>query len=266
MISNRTKLRLDILVAERGLADSRQKARALIMAGKVLVDDVRIDKPGRLVSPDAHVSVAEELPFVSRGGLKLAAALDAFSIDPSGLRVLDAGASTGGFTDCLLKRGALGVVAVDVGYGQLHWTLRNDPRVTVMEKTNVRLLTADLLPHPIDAAVSDLSFISLKLVLPVLGALVPTGGWIVPLVKPQFEVGRYEVGKGGVVRDLDSISRVLEELKQFSERVGLEVLGQIESPIRGPKGNTEFFLHLKKTGALSSMSTARPILKTKLPF
>jgi 23S rRNA (cytidine1920-2'-O)/16S rRNA (cytidine1409-2'-O)-methyltransferase len=216
------------------------------MAGKVLAGGVRIDKPGRLVPRDIDLYVVEETPFVSRGGLKLAAALDAFSIDPSGLRVLDAGASTGGFTDCLLKRGAQRVVAVDVGYGQLHWTLRNDPRVTVLEKTNVRLLTRDLLPYPVDAAVADLSFISLRLVLPPLGDLLPTGGWIVPLVKPQFEVGRYEVGKGGVVRDPEKIQRVLQDLKRFTAQIGFEMLGEVESPMKGPKGNQEFFLHLKK--------------------
>jgi 23S rRNA (cytidine1920-2'-O)/16S rRNA (cytidine1409-2'-O)-methyltransferase len=240
------KWRLDALLTERGLAMSRQKARALIMAGKVLVNGVKIDKPGKEVSKDAEIHVQEGSPYVSRGGIKLAAALDGFGIDPSGLTILDAGASTGGFAHCLLLRGASRVIAVDVGYGQFDWGLRNDPRVTLIERTNVRFLEPDSLPCPTNAAVADLSFISLKLILPKLKDIVLAGAWIVPLVKPQFEVGRADVGKRGVVRDPEKILAAVESVKTFARDCGLDVLGDLESPITGPKGNREFFLHLKK--------------------
>lgn len=231
---------------EKGLVQSRSQARALIMARKVLVEGVPVDKPGREIPEDVQISLIEEQPYVSRGGVKLEAALDAFGIDPAGLRVLDVGASTGGFTDCLLKRGAAKVIAVDVGFGQLDWSLRNDPRVSVLERTNVRSLQASGLPHPVDAAVVDVSFISLKLVLPVLYELLPVGAWLLPMVKPQFEVGRFEVGKGGVVRDPAKIRRVLEAVKERAAELGFEFLGEMESPIKGQKGNREVFLHLIK--------------------
>jgi len=240
------KKRLDMLLVEKGLAESRQKARALIMAGKTLVDDATVVKPGREFLPDVTVRVKGEFPYVSRGGLKLQAALDGFAVDPSGLTVLDGGASTGGFTDCLLQGGAARIIAVDVGYGQFDWKLRNDPRVTLLERTNIRSLGPDLLPFPVDAAVADLSFISLKLVLPGFAEILPPGGWFLALVKPQFEVGPYDVGKGGVVRDSEKIKAVVEGIKDFSDRSGFLVLGELESPIRGPKGNREFFVHLKK--------------------
>jgi len=240
------KNRLDALLAEKGLVQSRQKARALIMAGIVLVDGVRIEKPGKEVALDAQLSVKEGIPYVSRGGVKLAGALDGFQIDPSGMTILDAGASSGGFTHCLLMRGAARALAVDVGYGQLDWSLRNDPRVTLMERTNVRFLDPARLPFPVDAAVADLSFISLKLILAKLANIVPNGGWIVPLVKPQFEVGRADVGKGGVVRDPEKMRAAVDSVRKFAQDCGLEVLGELESPITGPKGNREFFLHLKK--------------------
>lgn len=211
-----------------------------------MVDGVRIDKPGKQVPNAAEVTVKSDLPYVSRGGLKLAGALEAFERDPSGLTVLDAGASTGGFTDCLLQHGASKVIAVDVGYGQIHWKLRNDPRVIVVERVNIRSLNSAGLPCPVKAAVADLSFISLKLVLPVLKDLLPVGSWLVPLVKPQFEVGRSDVGKGGVVRDDAKIRRAVDHIKEFAASMGFQVLSDVESPIKGPKGNREYFLNLVK--------------------
>lgn len=239
------KSRLDTLMVERGLASSRERARALIMAGRVAVDGVTLEKPGKEIPKDAALSLKQDLPYVSRGGLKLEAALDHFEIDPAELRIMDAGASTGGFTDCLLQRGAARIIAIDVGYGQLHWKLRNDPRVTVMERTNIRFLEIDALPYPVDAAVADLSFISLKLILPKFKEILPVGGWLVPLVKPQFEAGRADVGKGGVVRDLGKVRAAVDSVKSFAEACGFEVLAEMESPIKGPKGNREFLLHLK---------------------
>ncbi|MFH0960378.1 MAG: TlyA family RNA methyltransferase, partial [Pseudomonadota bacterium] len=185
MPEKRHKERLDILLAQSGLVPSRERARALVIAGKVMVDGVAVNKPGKEFPPDVKLTLKEDLPYVSRGGVKLEAALDAFPVDPAGLKILDAGASTGGFTDCLLKRGASAVIAVDVGYGQFDWRLRNDPRVTLFERTNVRRLNTLQLPHPIDAIVADLSFISLKLVLGGFYEALPPGGWVIALVKPQ---------------------------------------------------------------------------------
>jgi 23S rRNA (cytidine1920-2'-O)/16S rRNA (cytidine1409-2'-O)-methyltransferase len=219
------------------------------MAGKVLVNGVPAGKSGQQFPPDCVLTIKEGIPYAGRGGLKLQAALEAFEVDPQGLRVLDAGASTGGFTHCLLERGAARVVAVDVGYGQFDWTLRNDPRVTLLERTNVRFLEPKMLPHPIDAAVADLSFISLKLVLTKFSELIPSGGWCLPLVKPQFEVGRQHVGKGGVVRSVERIRAALDDIKIFSQQSGFLVLAELECPIRGPKGNREFFLHLIRATA-----------------
>ncbi len=239
------KERLDTLLVSGGLVSSRRRARALIMAGKVLVDGVPATKPGREFPRGATLEIKEDLPYVSRGGLKLEAALDGFEIDPSGLRVLDAGASTGGFTDCLLQRGALEVIAVDVGYGQFDWRLRNDPRVRVLERTNIRVIPRESIPGlPVDAAVADLSFISLRLILERLYDFIAPGGWALPLVKPQFEVGKAYVGKGGVVRDEARIAEALDEVETYSRRIGFSVEGRIESPVKGPKGNREFFLHL----------------------
>jgi len=247
MTAVKSKSRLDILLVERGLAPSRERARGLIMAGRVLVGGIKVEKPGAVVAHDAVLHLTgPEVPYVSRGGIKLKAALDSFNISPAGMRILDAGASTGGFTHCLLDCGAARVVAVDVGYGQLDWKLRNDPRVTVMERTNIRFLEPESLPHPVDAAVADLSFISLKLVLPQLNKLLPQGGWAVVLVKPQFEVGRGQVGKGGVVRDAEKIREAVEGIRRCARECGFLVLGEIESPITGPKGNREFLLHLQK--------------------
>jgi 23S rRNA (cytidine1920-2'-O)/16S rRNA (cytidine1409-2'-O)-methyltransferase len=243
------KIRLDTLMLEQGLVSSRHRAGALIMAGKVLVDGKKIEKPGREVPVNAELAVEEDLRYVSRGGLKLEAALRGFAIDPTGLAILDAGASTGGFTDCLLQHGAARVIAVDVGYGQLDWRLRNDPRVLVMERKNIRLMDPEALPGPVDAAVADLSFISLKLILPRLWELVAPGAWIIALVKPQFEVGRGQVGKGGVVREAQRIRAAVESVKAFSRECGYEVLGELESPIKGPKGNQEVLIYLRKPNA-----------------
>ena len=235
------------MVLDRGLVPSRERARALIMAGQVVVDDHVADKAGQMVPVDADIRLkGETLPFVSRGGLKLQKALDEFRLDVSGLAVLDVGASTGGFTDCLLQRGARKVFAVDVGYGQLAWKLRTDDRVVNLEKTNIRYLTSDGLPEIPDMAVIDASFISLAKVLPATVGLVRENGTIVALIKPQFEVGRGEVGKGGVVRDANKHREVTEAVCALAESLGLDVLGVTESPILGPKGNREFLICLRK--------------------
>lgn len=218
------------------------------MAGKVLVDGLRIEKPGKEVNFDVELSIPEDLPFVSRGGIKLCAAIDHFNVNPSNLSLLDAGASTGGFTDCLLQRGAAHVIAVDVGYGQLDWKLRNDPRVIVLERTNIRFLETSALPFSVHAAVADLSFISLTLVLPKLAEIVPAKGWLLALVKPQFEVGPKDVGKGGVVRDMSKVRAVIEKVKTSATQCGFGVHGEFESPIQGPKGNREIFVYLRRRG------------------
>ncbi|MGC8660158.1 MAG: TlyA family RNA methyltransferase [Desulfomonilaceae bacterium] len=245
MSQTNPRIRLDILLVTRGLVSSRERARALIMEGKAIVDGIRVDKPGKEVLVSSLLEIKECAPYVSRGGLKLAAALDAFGIVPTGLTILDAGASTGGFTDCLLQRGAKRVIAIDVGYGQFHWKLRNDPRVRLIEKTNIRFIDVDDVGERVDAAVADLSFISLKLVMKKFAQILPVEGWFVPLVKPQFEVGRSEVGKHGVVRKPEAIVSAVESVKQAATNSGFTLLNQIESPIRGPKGNREFLLHLK---------------------
>jgi 23S rRNA (cytidine1920-2'-O)/16S rRNA (cytidine1409-2'-O)-methyltransferase len=244
------KERLDILVFDRGLAPSREKARALIMAGQVVVADHVAEKAGQMVPVDAEIRVkGEMLRFVSRGGLKLEKALDEFAVDVEGLTVLDVGASTGGFTDCLLQRGARRVIAVDVGYGQLAWKLRTDERVTNLEKTNIRHLSPDRLPEPSDMAVIDASFISLAKVLPATVRLVRDHGVIIALIKPQFEVGRGEVGKGGVVRDARKHLEVTAAIRAVAEGLHLEVLGVTESPILGPKGNRVFLICMRKNGS-----------------
>jgi 23S rRNA (cytidine1920-2'-O)/16S rRNA (cytidine1409-2'-O)-methyltransferase len=238
------KERLDLLLLERDLAESRTRAQRLIMAGQVSVDDQVVDKPGTRVPVVAQVTVDEGLPYVSRGGLKLAAALDAFELDVRSWIVADVGASTGGFADCLLQRGAAKVYAIDVGYGQLAWKLRQDPRVVVMERTNARYL--ETLPEPVDLATVDVSFISLRLILPaVLGWLRPEAAEsrIVALIKPQFEAGRKQVGKGGVVRDPVVHRRVLERIIGWAEEHELGLMGLIRSPLTGPAGNVEFLAH-----------------------
>ena len=242
------KERIDKLLVDRGLVQSRERARALIMAGQVVVADHVAEKAGQMVPVEAEVRLkGEMLPFVSRGGLKLQKALDEFGVDVTGLVALDVGASTGGFTDCLLQRGAAKVLAVDVGYGQLAWKLRQNERVVNLEKTNIRYLTPDRLPEVPDIAVIDASFISLAKVLPATMDLLKDEGVIIALIKPQFEVGRGEVGKSGVVRDAEKHREVIAAIKSLAEGLGLEVRGVTESPILGPKGNREFLIHMVKT-------------------
>lgn len=242
-----TKIRIDKLLVDKGLVSSRERARALIIAGQVVVNDQRVDKPGTQVDEAVTVRLkGEDIPFVSRGGLKLAGALDSFPISVAGRTAIDVGASTGGFTDCLLQAGVRLVYAVDVGYGQLAWSLRNDPRVVNLERTNIRSLDPDRLDVLPDLAVIDASFISLEKVLPPTLALLGSPAEIVALVKPQFEVGRGLVGKGGVVRDTDLQQQVVARIADFSASLGLSVAGSIESPITGPKGNREFLLYLKR--------------------
>lgn len=240
--------RLDKLLVARGLVESRERARALILAGQVLVDDQPATKPGRQVAVDACIRIRERLPYVSRGGLKLQAALDAFDLDPAGLVAADVGASTGGFTDCLLQRGAAHVYAIDVGYGQLAWKLRQDRRVTVLERTNIRYLKALPDGARVDLAVVDVSFISLELVLPAVARLLRPGGQVIALIKPQFEAGREQVGKGGVVRDPTVHRQVLARLLGWAVEQGWAVRGLIRSPITGPKGNVEFLCWLTRDG------------------
>jgi len=238
--------RLDQALVERGLVASRERAQAMVRAGLVRVAGVTMGEPDQIVSAEQAIEVAGTTTYVSRGGEKLVAALDAFTIDPSGRTALDVGASTGGFTDVLLQRGASRVIAVDVGYGQLAWSLRQDPRVTVMERVNIRHL--EQLPLPADLAVIDVSFISLRLVLPRVAELLSPPGEVVALVKPQFEVGKGAVGKGGVVRDPDQHRAVVSGLRQFAAEIGYTVAGEIPSPILGAKGNREFLLYLKHHG------------------
>ena len=238
------KIRLDVLLVESGLVESREQGQRLIQAGQVLVDGQMIDKPGHSVAADAALEVrGQPHPYVSRGGLKLEKALDHFAIPVAGRIALDVGASTGGFTDCLLQRGAARVYAVDVGYGQLAWSLRQDPRVVVMERTNIRYLES--LPEPCDLGTIDVSFISLDLVLPAVVRLVKPGAGILPLIKPQFEAGKGQVGKGGVVRDPAIHRAVLERVLGRANACGLAVLGLIRSPLLGPAGNVEFLAHLR---------------------
>jgi len=239
------KTRLDQLVVERGLAPSRERARAMILAGHVLVDGRAMSKAGTSVDTDAPIELLEpDHPYVGRGGLKLAHALDAFHIAVTGRECLDIGASTGGFTDVLLQRGAARVVALDVGHGQIDWTLRNDPRVVVIEKFNARHLTPGDLPAPVDIVVIDVSFISLRQIVPVVPALLAPGADVVALVKPQFEAGRDEVRKG-VIHDAAVHERVLNEVVAAAAAIGLTAAGSTPSPITGQKGNVEFLLHLR---------------------
>lgn len=237
------KERLDVLLVELKLAESRARAQALVLAGEVVVDDQRVDKPGTLVPRDAEVRLkGEPLPYVSRGGLKLKAALDRFALDVRGAACADIGASTGGFTDCLLQAGAARVHAIDVGYGQLHHKLQSDPRVISRERVNARHLTLAELPEPVSFLVIDVSFISLRLVLPAVLPRLSSGGTLVALVKPQFEVGKGKVGKGGVVRDAAARAEAIEGIRAFVEAAGLEVIGVMDSPIAGPAGNVEALL------------------------
>ena len=242
------KKRLDITLTEKGLAPSRQRAQSLIMAGKVLVNDLVTDKPGTSVSDADTIAVrGEDMPYVSRGGLKLEAALQAFEFNPGRLICLDVGASTGGFTDCLLQHGAAKVYAVDVGYGQMAWKLRQDSRVIVIERTNIRYMPEEALSEKADLVTIDASFISLRIVIPSVIKFMSNNASVLALIKPQFEVGKGKVGKGGVVRDSTLHQEVIEDLTEFFRQSGFACEGIIESPILGPKGNKEFIAYLKMT-------------------
>ncbi|HHL40664.1 MAG TPA: TlyA family RNA methyltransferase [Deltaproteobacteria bacterium] len=230
------------MLVERGLVESRQKARALIMAGRVVVDGAVADKPGREYRADCRIEIKEGPRYASRGGLKLEGALDRFGLDVRGLRAMDVGSSTGGFTDCLLQRGAAAVWAVDVGRGLLDWRLRRDGRVRLLEGVNVRNLARDAVTDPIDLAVIDVSFISLEKVLPKVREFLAPGARVLALVKPQFEVGRGQVEKGGVVRDPAKHRAVVEKIKGCGLALGFRCLGTTPSPIRGAKGNVEFWV------------------------
>jgi len=241
----KNKKRLDVLLLEQGYADTRSKAQAIIMSGLVYVDGQKADKPG--ISYEETVSVevrGAACPYVSRGGLKLEKALRDFGVDPKGYVCSDSGASTGGFTDCLLQQGASKVFAIDVGYGQLDWKIRSDPRVVVMERTNVRHVTPDQLGEPLDLSVVDVSFISLKIVLPVIKTFLKPAGQVLCLIKPQFEAGREKVGKKGVVRDPETHKEVLDDFVAMTQQVGFTILGLTFSPVKGPEGNIEFLAHL----------------------
>lgn len=240
-----SKVRLDVLLVDRGLIPSREKAKATIMSGIVFVDGVRHDKPGMSVNDDCQVEIkGNTLEYVSRGGLKLEKALKYFGVSPKGLTCIDCGASTGGFTDCLLKNGAVKVYAIDVGYGQLAWSIRSDERVVIMERTNIRYVTKEQVPDEPSLAVIDVSFISLKLVLPVVRELLGPDGQVLCLIKPQFEAGKDKVGKKGVVRDRAVHKEVLDNFIVNAKEAGFNVLGITFSPIRGPEGNIEYLGHL----------------------
>ena len=241
------KERLDKLLVDQGLVQSRERARALILAGQVIVDDHRVDKVGARFPLDVELRIkGTDIPYVSRGGLKLEKGLDCFPLDPQGCIAIDVGASTGGFTDCLLQRGAAKVYAVDVGYGQLAWKLREDLRVVNFERCNIRALTTEQLKESPSLAVIDASFISLSKILPATLALLTADAWVIALIKPQFEVGRGQVGKGGVVRDENLHLQVVEDIRNLAMALHCRVVGVEESPILGPKGNREFLICLQK--------------------
>jgi 23S rRNA (cytidine1920-2'-O)/16S rRNA (cytidine1409-2'-O)-methyltransferase len=241
------KERFDKLLVEKGMVQSRERARALIMAGKVYVEGKRIDKPGTMINAEALLQLqGGDSFYVSRGGKKLEGALKTFGIDPEGMIVMDIGASTGGFTDCILQKGAKKVYAVDVGYGQLAWKLQKDLRVVNLERRNTRYLKREEVQEETDLILIDTSFISIEKFLPHLLGFLKKGGSLLCLIKPQFEVEKGEVGKGGVVRDNALHEKVIDRISTFSQRLGLKVLGVTESPLLGPKGNKEFFIYLKK--------------------
>ena len=243
------KERLDKILVDRGLVSSRERARALIMEGKVLVNGMPAAKAGSLVETHLPVEVkGEDSPYVSRGGLKLEAAIREFGIEMQGRIAMDVGSSTGGFTDCMLQNGAKRVYCIDVGYGQLAWKLRQDPRVVLLERVNIRHLEREKVPDTVDIATIDVSFISLSLVVPKVLEFLKENGEIVALIKPQFEVGKGEVGKGGVVRDEEKRLRAVEMVRQTLESLGLETVGVIPSPITGQKGNVEYLIYLRKKG------------------
>ncbi len=241
----KNKKRLDVLLVEQGYADSRTKAQAIIMSGLVYVDGQKADKPGMSFEETLPLEVrGATCPYVSRGGLKLEKALRDFGVDPTGFVCSDSGASTGGFTDCLLQQGASKVFAIDVGYGQLDWKIRSDPRVVVMERTNVRYVTPEQLGEPLDLSVIDVSFISLKIVLPVIKTFLKPTGQVLCLIKPQFEAGRDKVGKKGVVRDPQTHKEVLDTFVALAKELEFNILGLTFSPVKGPEGNIEFLGHL----------------------
>ena len=239
------KERLDVLLVEKGLCESRSRAQAVIMSGEVYVNGQKSDKPGTPTDAEAEIEVrGNACPYVSRGGLKLEKALRDFGVSPAGLTCLDSGASTGGFTDCLLQNGAKKVFAIDVGYGQLAWSIRTDPRVVCMERTNIRYVTPEQLGEPVQLAVIDVSFISLRIVLPAVKALLAENGQIVCLIKPQFEAGKENVGKKGVVRDPTVHKAVLDGFLDLAAQMGMTVRNLTFSPVKGPEGNIEFLGHL----------------------
>ena len=239
------KERLDVLLVEKGLCESRSRAQAVIMSGEVYVNGQKSDKPGTPTDVEAEIEIrGSACPYVSRGGLKLEKALRDFGVDPTGLTCLDSGASTGGFTDCLLQNGAKQVFAIDVGYGQLAWSIRTDPRVVCMERTNIRYVTPEQLGTPVQLAVIDVSFISLRIVLPAVKALLSADGQIICLIKPQFEAGKENVGKKGVVRDPAVHQTVLNSFLQLADELQMTVCNLTFSPVKGPEGNIEFLGHL----------------------
>jgi 23S rRNA (cytidine1920-2'-O)/16S rRNA (cytidine1409-2'-O)-methyltransferase len=241
------KERLDKLLVAKGIVQSRERARALIMAGRVVVEGEVIEKPGAQIHVEAPLQLrGEDSPYVSRGGGKLEGALKTFGFDPKGMVVMDVGASTGGFTDCILQKGAQKVYTIDVGYGQLAWKLQRDPRVINLERRNIRYLQREEIQEEIDLILVDTSFISVEKFFPSLLKFLKEGGTILSLIKPQFEVGKGEVGKGGVVRDGSLHQKVIDRISKFSREIGLRVVGVTESPLLGPKGNKEFFIYLKK--------------------
>jgi 23S rRNA (cytidine1920-2'-O)/16S rRNA (cytidine1409-2'-O)-methyltransferase len=243
-----SRIRLDMLLLARGMAPSREKAKALILSGSVLVEEENICKAGTLVRSDSNVRIkGERSPYASRGGIKLKGAITHFKIDARGLVAMDVGASTGGFTDCLLQEGVRKVYAIDFGYGQIAWKLRSDPRVSLFERTNIRYFSGEGIADTIDIATIDVSFISLTLVLPVVADLVKEGAIILALIKPQFEAGRKEVGKNGVIKDERVHKKVCDEIVAHAESLNLHVMGTCESPINGPAGNREFFLYAEKS-------------------
>lgn len=245
------KIRLDKVMTERRLASSRERARALILSGSVVVNETTVDKAGQLVSVNADIRIrGDQNPYVSRGGLKLKHALETFRVDVAGSAAMDVGASTGGFTDCLLQEGARIVYAVDVGYGQLAWKIRMDERVRVLERTNIRYFDGRGIDEPIDIVTVDVSFISLRLVVPALYPLLPEGARLLALIKPQFEAHRSEIGKGGVVKDREVHDRVVDEIAAVAEDRGFRVAGLCESPLLGPAGNREFFIYAHKCVSL----------------
>lgn len=239
------KKRLDVLLVERGYADSRTKAQAIIMSGQVYAAGQKSDKPGISFEETVEIEVrGATCPYVSRGGLKLEKALRDFNVDPTGFVCSDSGASTGGFTDCLLQQGASKVFAIDVGYGQLDWKIRSDPRVVVMERTNIRYVTPEMLGEPLDLSVIDVSFISLRIVLPAVKSLLKSTGQVLCLIKPQFEAGKEKVGKKGVVREPSTHIEVLDNFVELAKDLDFTILGLTFSPVKGPEGNIEFLAHL----------------------